>query len=258
MAELEEDGIIHEDPNDIMHIYVNDGSFNSSLFEDYCNDDMWSDPYLEEDHLDIYYPLNITSAGWATLYIGFPTQLPEGFSAYILSEIDSVNYTLTMKNIGRVIPASTPVAIKGTQGLYPLCRYTGSIPDIAKYNNRLIGSFIGQDDKWGVPVNQETSEVGSILTLGRNAAGTVGFYKFNGEWIPPYRAYMTHNIVKEGAFQAAPAFRIIFDETTSVREVINNRVPTENVYYTLDGRKLQGKPTKRGLYIFNGKKIVVR
>ena len=258
MAELEEDGIIHEDPNDIMHIYVNDGSFRSLLFEDYCNNDMWSDPYLEEDHLDIYYPLNITSAGWATLYIDFPTQLPEGFSAYILSEIDSVNYTLTMKNIGRVIPARTAVVIKGTQGLYPLYRYAGSVPEIPKYNNQFSPSFIGEDGKWGVPVNQETSEVGSILTLGRNAAGTVGFYKFNGEWIPPYRAYLTYNIVKEAPLQAAPAFRIIFDETTGVQEVFNNRVSTENVYYTLDGRKLQGKPTKRGLYIFNGKKIVIK
>ena len=29
-------------------------------------------------------------------------------------------------------------------------------------------------------------------------------------------------------------------------------------WYSLDGRKLSGKPTKKGLYIRNGKKIVVK
>ena len=30
------------------------------------------------------------------------------------------------------------------------------------------------------------------------------------------------------------------------------------VWYTLDGRKLQGKPTAKGLYIINGRKVVVK
>ena len=29
-------------------------------------------------------------------------------------------------------------------------------------------------------------------------------------------------------------------------------------WYTLDGRKLNGKPTKKGLYIHNGKKVVIK
>jgi hypothetical protein len=29
-------------------------------------------------------------------------------------------------------------------------------------------------------------------------------------------------------------------------------------WYDLNGRKLQGKPTKKGLYIVNGRKVVVK
>ena len=29
-------------------------------------------------------------------------------------------------------------------------------------------------------------------------------------------------------------------------------------YYTLDGRKLDGKPTKKGVYIVNGRKVVIK
>ena len=32
----------------------------------------------------------------------------------------------------------------------------------------------------------------------------------------------------------------------------------DNTWYTLDGRKLDGKPTKKGLYIVNGKKRVIK
>ena len=30
------------------------------------------------------------------------------------------------------------------------------------------------------------------------------------------------------------------------------------MWYTLDGRQLSGKPTQRGLYIINGKKVVIK
>jgi len=29
-------------------------------------------------------------------------------------------------------------------------------------------------------------------------------------------------------------------------------------FYTLDGRRLQGKPTKSGVYIFSGHKVVIK
>lgn len=260
MAVLEDDGIVHEDPNEVMHIYVNDGSFNSQLFEEYCDDDMWGELYMEENCLDIYYPLTVTSAGWATLYIDFPTELPQGLTAYVALEKDSLNNVVVLKDVGRLIPRSTPVVIKAdAPGLYPLLKYEGAVPDIAKYNNKFIGSFIGQDDRWGVPVNQETSDDGSILTLGRNSAGVLGFYKYNGVMIPPYRAYLTYNLVTEGPLQAAAYWRIVFyDDTVGIQDMNADRLPAENVYYTIDGRKLQGKPTKRGLYIINGKKVVIR
>jgi hypothetical protein len=32
----------------------------------------------------------------------------------------------------------------------------------------------------------------------------------------------------------------------------------DNSWYTLDGRKLQGKPTQKGAYIISGKKVVIK
>ena len=58
----------------------------------------------------------------------------------------------------------------------------------------------------------------------------------------------------------ARAINIVFDETTGLSEEL--RVKSEEFapaqWYTVDGRKLQGKPTKKGMYILNGKKVVVK
>lgn len=258
--------IIHENANDKMHIYVNDGSYDSRLFAQYINDFYWGGDYYDVDHLHIYYPLNMTSAGWATLYIGFPTQLPEGFIAYVVKEIDEQEKQVTLKNIERVIPGTFPVVIKNADtenlkpGVYPLTRWDGDLPDVAKYNNRLVGTFIGQEGKWGIETNQETSGTGGTLTLGRNRQGVVGFYKYNGTNVPPYRAYLPINIIIEG--EGAKGYSFVVDDTIDdvptgiLRPTIN--VQQLTTFYDIMGRPLQGKPSKRGVYINNGHKIIVK
>ena len=58
----------------------------------------------------------------------------------------------------------------------------------------------------------------------------------------------------------APSIIIDYgDESTSLREISNEQLVISNYdYYTLDGRKLQGKPTAKGVYIHNRHKVVVK
>ena len=51
---------------------------------------------------------------------------------------------------------------------------------------------------------------------------------------------------------------VIDGETTSLASMEDVRCKMEDVWYTLDGRKLQGKPTVKGLYIHNGKTIMIK
>ena len=49
------------------------------------------------------------------------------------------------------------------------------------------------------------------------------------------------------------------EETTAIDEMRNENVEMRNdAWYTVDGVKLSGKPTRKGIYIFNGKKTVIR
>ena len=64
------------------------------------------------------------------------------------------------------------------------------------------------------------------------------------------------------------AFNLTFSdgsEQTGIREIVTDPTPNPSpawegsaAWYTLDGRKVDGQPTKKGLYIVNGRKVLVR
>ena len=249
VVELRTNGIVSTSDN--INIYINDGSYDGSLYEDYLDDALWQD---YENNIHRYFPLTVTSAGWATLYIGFATQLPSGLKAYIVTESSVNDYEATLKRVSNLLPATTPLVIKGEQaGTYLLTSYDGDVEPLDKWENKLIGSYIGQESKWGVPVNQVDANEGSILTLGRNSQGEVGFYYYQGTQIPPYRAYLTYNSV-----QSRNAYFSLFidDRLITGLEEIENRELSDRKCYDLQGRQVI-HPV-RGLYIRDGKKVVIK
>ena len=55
----------------------------------------------------------------------------------------------------------------------------------------------------------------------------------------------------------ARTINLVFDETTKITNTNLTNI-TNGDWYDLNGRKLQGMPTKKGVYILNGKKVVVK
>jgi hypothetical protein len=45
---------------------------------------------------------------------------------------------------------------------------------------------------------------------------------------------------------------------TGIKTITDVRSPKTDVWYTIDGRRLSSKPTHKGLYIVNGKKVVIK
>ena len=261
-VELLEDGIVHENAPELMQVYINDGSSWGAeledqdepvLFADYQNSYDWYD-YVEQGKITRYYPLNVTSAGWATLYIGFATDLPSDLSPYIVLDKNFDQKVATLKRISQLVPHETPLVIKARQpGQYILYPHTEPVPEINKFENRLIGSFIGQDEKFGTPINQIDLSNGSILTLGRNSNGTVGFFYYNSVApIPPYRAYLTYNSVTPES-DSKSYFTFYIDDTIDTEpDAIDAPVsgqPLPTAVYNLQGQKLgtinQNQDTRR-------------
>ena len=91
-------------------------------------------------------------------------------------------------------------------------------------------------------------------------------YAGSGASLGAFRAYFAVDPTKVDGGQAnarLASFNIDFGDgdATSLSEelrVKNEEFATAAEWYTLDGRRLQGKPTKSGMYINNGKKIVIK
>ena len=63
--------------------------------------------------------------------------------------------------------------------------------------------------------------------------------------------------LKKNQQQNARAMSIVFGETTGLKEVDSGQL-TDDSWYSLDGRKLNAAPKRKGLYIQNGQKVVVK
>ena len=99
----------------------------------------------------------------------------------------------------------------------------------------------------------------SILFLGD--ANTL-YYSTIDRQIRSCRAYFSVPYIKEHAGTQARAFALSFDEeeTTGISLTPGPSPKGEgsDYWYTIDGRKLSGKPSQRGMYINKGKKILVK
>jgi len=79
----------------------------------------------------------------------------------------------------------------------------------------------------------------------------LGFYKYTGATLGANKVFLALDAAVSAGI---PGFVFQFEENvTGV-----NSVQREQSYYTLDGCQLNGKPTQKGLYIYNGKKVVIK
>ena len=77
--------------------------------------------------------------------------------------------------------------------------------------------------------------------------------RVNQGTIPAHRAYL----VADEAVARELAILFGEGELTTVRETLTDAAGSGD-WYTIDGRKLQKKPTKKGLYINNGHTVVIK
>jgi hypothetical protein len=101
------------------------------------------------------------------------------------------------------------------------------------------------------------SEDKSILLLGGE---NKLYYPTTGAGIGAQRAYFK---IGDGAqlARSLTSFSIDFGEGDNATGIINVSAETRNNadgWYSLDGRKLDGQPTQNGIYINNGKKVVIK
>lgn len=125
----------------------------------------------------------------------------------------------------------------------------------------------------GIGGSQDNLEGGTITinggvvnaTGGDEAAGIGGGYNAFG-WFDNYgvcdditiNAFHAGFLVDNGGGVPANIVLNFGEETTDIKEVREVKDVKANSWYSLDGRKLDVKPSVKGVYINNGKKIVIK
>ncbi len=177
------------------------------------------------------WPLIIKSSGYASFASDNALDFSEvdGLEAYIVSSLTSTE--ATMKKVNEA-PAQTGLILKGTAGtVYQV----PIVPSAASVGTNKL--------KAAVTATDVTANSTYVLSDGQ-------FKKFTGTSIPAGKAYLLAEDIPAEAHELS----INFGDATGIKNI---KVGTEdNIYYDLQGRRVL-YPTK-GLYIVNGKKVIVK
>lgn len=178
--------------------------------------------------------INTTAAGWGTVILPFAAELPEGLTAYSCSAVD--NGKLTLTEVG-AFEANTPYIIKVTCG----ATLTGDAQGtkLTYTEGLLTGTYARTWAPNGSYILQKNNDV-------------VGFYLCDAAdkyVVAKNRCYLTvSNETNVKAF--------FFGEQEDAINNIRHNVESINNIYDLTGRQVN-KATK-GIYIVNGKKVLIK
>ena len=209
---------------------------------------------------------------YTTLYVDFPFQIKGDVKAYTIEGVEAKNadgyYFAKVKKLaqqGDVVPAQTAVVLEcnSTNPADNQLLPTGDeIPETS--NNRLCGTFFGGSingltvkDGAGNDYNVTHDNIRAFNINTADSRNPIGFYKVksNVTNIPGNKAFL----VLTNAEAQAKGFVLEFEDggTTGIETIENSKHSAEDgVYYDLQGRRVEN-PT-RGVYIVNGKKVVIK
>ena len=182
---------------------------------------------------------NISSAGWATFCSSNAldcANLPTGVTAYKVSAITATSATL--EPVTEAVAAGTGLILSGTAGTY-------SIPVAAS------GSDISATNKLKGAVTATTLADGTFYILqGGKFHLVTGAATEADRTVPAGKAYLLKSDIA-----GAPSLNLVFGEETTGINTVTHEIQNGE-FYNLNGQRI-ATPTK-GLYIINGKKIIVK
>ncbi|MBQ7414700.1 MAG: hypothetical protein IJV09_04640 [Prevotella sp.] len=188
------------------------------------------------------YTLAVSEAKASTLILPFEAKIPADVTAYTLTYTSGAP-SVTATPVETTLAANTPVLINAEAGAYKFVS-TATSGDLATGSDAVTSGALT-----GVYAKTVPGEGHYILT---NHSGVVGFRKTKGtSKVAAYRAYLT---ASGGGSREFLDIDFSEDNVTAIKNV---KVGSEDhVYYDLQGRRVLYP--KKGLYIVNGKKVIIK
>ena len=186
-------------------------------------------------------PVTIDAAEYATLYYSDKAfEIPEGVTAHIVTSVEGGK--IVFEELSGVIPAGTAVVLNGPQGTYDF-KVVNDNSETPLYN--MLRGF-------DFPHLTEGGDMYYKLTVMNDK---VGFYwgEENGEAFEngAHKAYLA--LTADEAKEMGYVFDGLVTEIRSIgTETVNGKI------YTIGGVRVKADKLQKGIYIVNGKKMVVK
>lgn len=183
----------------------------------------------------------VTSVGFATYSPSSNVAVPENVNVYTVT-VDAGGNSVTLHPVdaGSVVEAGTGYVIEAAEGSYPFAVSNEAVSSIGE--NALTVSdgavTVGESD--------------NIYVLAQRTDGSVGFsIVASGVTIPAGKAYLDLS-----GSQAKASFLSFGNIVTAIESTESTAKAGNGVYYSLQG--IRTSAPAKGLYIINGKKVVVK
>ena len=191
----------------------------------------------------------LQTGGWNTFCVPFNLATPTGWTVKELTgaEFNDGTLTLTFGNAASIV-AGKPYLVKVAanvenptfEGVTISSSTTPTtIENVISFVPVMSPTALTLDDKSYLFVKN-----GNKLTWASSGSNMLGF-----------RAYFH---ILDSNIANARAFTMSFDDATGITTVLSDEPTTASGTYTLDGRRIEGQPTQKGVYIVNGKKTIIK
>ena len=184
------------------------------------------------------YQASISSVGWSTFSCPSALNFTSVSTANAYMVTGASGTTLTLTPVTGTIPANTGLLISGTANASVNIPVVGSSTTVTTSNKLKAGT--------GASINAADKYV-MVARGGKAVFAPTGT---NAATVAVGKAYLDLNGVV-----LAPGFVLDDSETTGIKAIENSPMSIGN-FYDLQGRKIV-QPTK-GLYIVNGKKVIIK
>lgn len=198
----------------------------------------------------------LTTARYGTYYTEDAFVMPEGVTGYTITSEDGQTLNFNGNYVaGKTVPAKTALLLKATEKLTANKVYTYTIvnsTEVAPTNNLLHGSVekattnVEGAKAYYKLANDEVDHLGFYYGAENGGAFTNGAHK-------AYLAVKTETLSQKRGFS--------FDSmTTGINHVVANAEHAKTtVIYDLNGRRVNSlNAAAKGVYIVNGKKVIVK
>ena len=218
--------------------------------------------------VDVQVNRTIKAGTWNTICLPFAMTSEQAKAAFgnRVELADFAGYKIAKKgnDIVAILVKFTPLDITdGIKANHPYLIKTSSKSDITMFTANNVN--INPDEKPVVATMERTDKewsefIGTYVTT-EMPTRTLYFsddkfnYALKNKQINAFHAYFDFSDMLSGLYLNNVSF--VIEESTGITDIEIEDMEPEG-WYTTDGRKLNGKPDQKGIYIVNGKKVLVK